>query len=239
MTARARPPFRADHVGSFLRPRRLLDARERSGARRRSPRPAARSRGRRHPRGRAASRRTSGLQGITDGEFRRTYFHIDFLEQLGVERQGRHRRSRFAQRDGNVELRAAGDARHRQGPPREGHPARRLRVPESGDDAHAEGDDPVADHAALPRRPRRDQPRRVSRPRGVLRTTSPPPTATSCASLAAAGCTLRAARRHQPRLPVRREDARGRARARRRPERAAAPLRRAHQRARSRDRPPT
>ena len=24
-----------------------------------------------------------GLQGITDGEFRRTFFHIDFLEQLG------------------------------------------------------------------------------------------------------------------------------------------------------------
>ena len=24
-----------------------------------------------------------GLQSITDGEFRRTYFHIDFLEQLG------------------------------------------------------------------------------------------------------------------------------------------------------------
>src|SRR5581483_10879937 len=30
-----------------------------------------------------------GLQGITDGEFRRTYFHIDFLEQLhGVETRG-------------------------------------------------------------------------------------------------------------------------------------------------------
>jgi 5-methyltetrahydropteroyltriglutamate--homocysteine methyltransferase len=30
-----------------------------------------------------------GLQGITDGEFRRTYFHIDFLEQLdGVETKG-------------------------------------------------------------------------------------------------------------------------------------------------------
>jgi 5-methyltetrahydropteroyltriglutamate--homocysteine methyltransferase len=25
----------------------------------------------------------AGLQGITDGEFRRTYFHIDFLEQIG------------------------------------------------------------------------------------------------------------------------------------------------------------
>ena len=29
MTARSTPPFRADHVGSFLRPKFLLDARER------------------------------------------------------------------------------------------------------------------------------------------------------------------------------------------------------------------
>jgi 5-methyltetrahydropteroyltriglutamate--homocysteine methyltransferase len=30
-----------------------------------------------------------GLEGITDGEFRRTYFHIDFLEQLsGIETKG-------------------------------------------------------------------------------------------------------------------------------------------------------
>ena len=28
MTARTTPPFRADHVGSFLRPKYLLDARE-------------------------------------------------------------------------------------------------------------------------------------------------------------------------------------------------------------------
>ena len=28
MSIRTTPPFRADHVGSFLRPRRLLDARE-------------------------------------------------------------------------------------------------------------------------------------------------------------------------------------------------------------------
>jgi 5-methyltetrahydropteroyltriglutamate--homocysteine methyltransferase len=29
MTKRIRPPFRADHVGSFLRPKELLEARER------------------------------------------------------------------------------------------------------------------------------------------------------------------------------------------------------------------
>ena len=85
---RDKPPFRADHVGSFLRPRQLLEARDR------------------HKRGeitRAELRAVEddairdvvrfqeglGLQGITDGEFRRTYFHIDFLEQLdGVTTSG-------------------------------------------------------------------------------------------------------------------------------------------------------
>jgi 5-methyltetrahydropteroyltriglutamate--homocysteine methyltransferase len=88
MTQRTAPPFRADHVGSFLRPQALLDARER------------------HQKGtitRAQLREVEdgairdvvrmqedlGLQGITDGEFRRTFFHIDFLEQLqGVETKG-------------------------------------------------------------------------------------------------------------------------------------------------------
>jgi 5-methyltetrahydropteroyltriglutamate--homocysteine methyltransferase len=78
----AKPPFRADHVGSFLRPKYLLDAREQ------------------HARGEIAAEQlravedraiaeivafqeSTGLRSITDGEFRRTYFHIDFLQQLG------------------------------------------------------------------------------------------------------------------------------------------------------------
>jgi 5-methyltetrahydropteroyltriglutamate--homocysteine methyltransferase len=82
MTARTTPPFRADHVGSFLRPKFLLDAREQ------------RARGEisaeqlRAVEDRAITeivrfQQDVGLQSITDGEFRRTYFHIDFLEQLG------------------------------------------------------------------------------------------------------------------------------------------------------------
>jgi 5-methyltetrahydropteroyltriglutamate--homocysteine methyltransferase len=82
MTRRSRPPFRADHVGSFLRPRRLLEARDR------------RQKGELSQEGLRAVEDDAireivkfqedvGLQGITDGEFRRTYFHIDFLEQLG------------------------------------------------------------------------------------------------------------------------------------------------------------
>jgi 5-methyltetrahydropteroyltriglutamate--homocysteine methyltransferase len=88
MTARTRPPFRADHVGSFLRPPELLAARDRNKKREISDDEL------RAVEDRAIAevvrmQEEAGLQGITDGEFRRTYFHIDFLEQLdGVEARG-------------------------------------------------------------------------------------------------------------------------------------------------------
>jgi 5-methyltetrahydropteroyltriglutamate--homocysteine methyltransferase len=88
MTVRNTPPFRADHVGSFLRPQVLLDARQRfkqgdlTGAELRKIEDAAIS-------DIVHFQEGLGLKGITDGEFRRTYFHIDFLEQLeGVETRG-------------------------------------------------------------------------------------------------------------------------------------------------------
>ena len=82
MTIRTTPPFRADHVGSFLRPAYLLEAREH------------RAKGEitaeqlRAVEDKAIAeiikfQADVGLQSITDGEFRRTFFHIDFLEQLG------------------------------------------------------------------------------------------------------------------------------------------------------------
>jgi 5-methyltetrahydropteroyltriglutamate--homocysteine methyltransferase len=82
MTNRSTPPFRADHVGSFLRPKFLLDAR------------AQRAKGEITPEQLRAVEDKAiteivkfqedvGLHSVTDGEFRRTYFHIDFLEQLG------------------------------------------------------------------------------------------------------------------------------------------------------------
>jgi 5-methyltetrahydropteroyltriglutamate--homocysteine methyltransferase len=82
MTTRTQPPFRADHVGSFLRPKRLLDAR------------AQKARGEIGAEQLRAVEDDAiaeivrfqegvGLKSVTDGEFRRTYFHIDFLEQLG------------------------------------------------------------------------------------------------------------------------------------------------------------
>ena len=82
MTARTTPPFRADHVGSFLRPKYLLDAREQKD---RGEITAAQLR---DVEDKAITevihmQQDVGLQSITDGEFRRTYFHIDVLEQLG------------------------------------------------------------------------------------------------------------------------------------------------------------
>jgi 5-methyltetrahydropteroyltriglutamate--homocysteine methyltransferase len=82
MTHRTRPPFRADHVGSFLRPKRLLDAREqyRQGELSREGLRAVEDDAIREI---VKFQEDVGLESITDGEFRRTYFHIDFLEQLG------------------------------------------------------------------------------------------------------------------------------------------------------------
>ena len=82
MTLRTTPPFRADHVGSFLRPKYLLDARAQKAAGQITAEQL------RLVEDKAITeivkfQEDVGLQSITDGEFRRTYFHIDFLEQIG------------------------------------------------------------------------------------------------------------------------------------------------------------
>ncbi|HMA15095.1 MAG TPA: 5-methyltetrahydropteroyltriglutamate--homocysteine S-methyltransferase [Kiloniellaceae bacterium] len=76
-----RPPFRADHVGSFLRPKRLIEAREKHAA---GVIDAETLRAVEDDCIRAVVKRQEavGLRGITDGEFRRTFFHVDFLERL-------------------------------------------------------------------------------------------------------------------------------------------------------------
>ena len=88
MAQRTTPPFRADHVGSFLRPQELLDARAK---RQKGEINAAQLRQVEDRAIREIVRLQEewGFQGVTDGEFRRTYFHVDFLEQLeGVEVRG-------------------------------------------------------------------------------------------------------------------------------------------------------
>ncbi len=83
MSARSTPPFRADHVGSFLRPKYLLDAREQFFDKKTLSAEELRAVEDRAITEIVGFQQDVGLQSITDGEFRRTYFHIDFLEQLG------------------------------------------------------------------------------------------------------------------------------------------------------------
>jgi 5-methyltetrahydropteroyltriglutamate--homocysteine methyltransferase len=73
-----KPPFRADHVGSLLRPKALHEAR----AKRKKGEISAEALKQaedRHIREVVKLQEDVGLQSITDGEFRRDWWHIDFL----------------------------------------------------------------------------------------------------------------------------------------------------------------
>jgi 5-methyltetrahydropteroyltriglutamate--homocysteine methyltransferase len=80
-SARMNPPFRADHVGSLLRPRALAEARARyregeldaAALRQAEDRAIADA---------VKKQEAIGLESITDGEFRRDWWHLDFLSQL-------------------------------------------------------------------------------------------------------------------------------------------------------------
>jgi 5-methyltetrahydropteroyltriglutamate--homocysteine methyltransferase len=85
---RSAPPFRADHVGSLLRPQSLLQARDRY-KRGEIDTEALRAVEDEAIRGAVKLQEDIGLKAVTDGEFRRTYFHVDFLTQLsGVVEKG-------------------------------------------------------------------------------------------------------------------------------------------------------
>jgi len=81
-----RPPFRADHVGSLLRPVALKDAREKY-ARGEFDAAALEAVEDTEIRRVVAKQEAIGLKAVTDGEFRRSWWHLDFLWGLdGVER---------------------------------------------------------------------------------------------------------------------------------------------------------
>ena len=83
MSTRTTPPFRADHVGSFLRPAYLLEARDQFFNQKTINAEQLRVVEDKAITEIVKFQQDVGLKSITDGEFRRTYFHIDFLEQLG------------------------------------------------------------------------------------------------------------------------------------------------------------
>lgn len=76
------PIFRADHVGSFLRPQYLLEAREQF-ANQSITFEQLRSIEDKAIADIVKFQEQVGIHSVTDGEFRRTYFHLDFLQQLG------------------------------------------------------------------------------------------------------------------------------------------------------------
>jgi 5-methyltetrahydropteroyltriglutamate--homocysteine methyltransferase len=104
LTTRIKPPFRSDHVGSLLRPKEVLQAREDL------------------ERGRIAAdelrliedeavrrvvkmQEDVGLRGITDGEYRRGSWHMDFLYQIGgVTKVKDHLKVRFHNENGDLEF---------------------------------------------------------------------------------------------------------------------------------------
>ncbi len=81
MPQRTRPPFRADHVGSLLRPVALREARaaHATGA---LPADALRAIEDTHIAAAIAKQESIGLRAATDGEYRRAYWHYDFVAGL-------------------------------------------------------------------------------------------------------------------------------------------------------------
>jgi len=101
---RTKPPFRADHVGSLLRPPKLLQARDDFAAERidaaalweiedEAIREIVRK------------QEDIGLQSATDGEFRRASWHMDFIYQLdGITKETGHLAVRFHNEQGDIEF---------------------------------------------------------------------------------------------------------------------------------------
>ncbi len=76
------PPFRAEHVGSFLRPAAIHEARDRWRRGELSDE-ALREISDREIAAMVQRQAATGIRSITDGEFRRDWFHLDFLQGLG------------------------------------------------------------------------------------------------------------------------------------------------------------
>jgi methionine synthase II (cobalamin-independent) len=104
LNARVHPPFRADHVGSLLRPPALLAARGDFAAGRitagqlRAAEDAAIASA-------VAMQQKAGLQSATDGEFRRASWHMDFIYQIGgISKAPGHLAVKFHNPGGEIEF---------------------------------------------------------------------------------------------------------------------------------------
>ena len=135
---RSMPPYRADHVGSLLRPAALKEARAKH-AKGELSKEALKQIEDREIQNAIRKQETAGLRSITDGEFRRSWWNLDFLAgfqgtewvklEQGVQFKGLITRSRR-----RACLRQTG----LRGPP-DGRP---LQLPEGSHETDAENDDP-------------------------------------------------------------------------------------------------
>jgi 5-methyltetrahydropteroyltriglutamate--homocysteine methyltransferase len=109
MTDASGPPFRADHVGSLLRPANLLEARAKHAA---GEIDGAELRGIEDEAIREVVRMQAdvGLRTATDGEFRRTTWHMDFIYAItGITKvEGEGRPVHFRNADGSIDWTPAG-----------------------------------------------------------------------------------------------------------------------------------
>jgi len=107
MSARTAPPFRADHVGSLLRPKEVLQARE-DHKRARISADALRSIEDEAIRKAVKVQEDIGLRSVTDGEFRRGSWHMDFLYRVGgVTEAADNLKIRFRNENGVIEFTTA------------------------------------------------------------------------------------------------------------------------------------
>jgi 5-methyltetrahydropteroyltriglutamate--homocysteine methyltransferase len=97
-----RPPFRADQVGSLLRPPALLTAREQ---RKRNEISAAELRQVEDDaiRDAVAMQESLGLEAVTDGEFRRGLWHMDFIRDFANIEQTPGLNIKFHSEEGDID----------------------------------------------------------------------------------------------------------------------------------------
>jgi 5-methyltetrahydropteroyltriglutamate--homocysteine methyltransferase len=101
---RTTPPFRADHVGSLLRPPELLQAREDAAAGKIDA-DELRAIENEAIRRIVAKQEEIGLQSATDGEFRRGSWHMDFIYELdGITKEAGHLAVKFHNEKGDIEF---------------------------------------------------------------------------------------------------------------------------------------
>jgi 5-methyltetrahydropteroyltriglutamate--homocysteine methyltransferase len=102
--ARTKPPFRADHVGSLLRPARLHKARADFAAGRIDA-AALRTVEDEAIRDIVRKQEDVGVHAATDGEFRRASWHMDFIYELdGITKEAGHIAVKFFSENGEIEF---------------------------------------------------------------------------------------------------------------------------------------